>query len=174
MSQDQLVPILSTKLHTAPCQLGRSCLHSSVCHVHGWARRENKQETMRGCSMAPETPADLELQGVGFKDSFLRSCSERIFIILGWQRGIALTQISSALSNIHSDSNCSPWFVSFEYKPVYTINNASLPYQQNNPSLPLGTNHVSRQLIAEMRYLRKVALTVKCGNFSEGPKATII
>ena len=74
----------------------------------------------------------------------------------------------------HSDNNRSRWFVSFDYEPVYTINNASLPNQQNNLSLPLGTNHVSRQLIAAMYYVRKVALNVKCGNFSEGPKATII
>lgn len=64
--------------------------------------------------------------------------------------------------------------MSFDYKPVYPINNASLPNQQNDPPLPLGTNHVSRQLIAEMCYVRKVALNVKCGNSSDGPKATIV
>lgn len=29
----QLIHFLSTELHTAPCQLGRSCLSSSVCHI---------------------------------------------------------------------------------------------------------------------------------------------
>lgn len=64
--------------------------------------------------------------------------------------------------------------MSFDYEPVHTINNASLPNQQNDPSLPLGTDHVSRQLIAAMYYVRKVAPNVKCGSFSEGPRARII
>lgn len=70
----------------------------------------------------------------------------------------------------HSDNNCGHWFVSFDYEPVYTINNASLPNQQNDPSLPPGTNHVSRQLIAAMYYVRKVALKVNVAIFLKGPR----
>lgn len=78
---------------------------------------------------------------------------------------MAQPQISWALINTHH-SRC---FVSFDVEPVYAINNASRPHQQSGLSLPPGTNHVSRQLIAAMYYIRKAVLNAKHGDFLKSP-----
>lgn len=109
------------------------------------------------------------------KDSFLTSCTEGISIILQQQDSIIPLQILACCFKyqFHSDTNCNCWFVSFDYKPIYTINNASLPNQLNDVFLPHGNNGVSKQLIAVTSYVKSVALTAERDNVCGVPKAMI-